>query len=712
MARRITLGGVVQGVGFRPFVYRLARGFSLRGWVRNGAGIVEIMAAGDDAALAEFTEALLTQAPNAARPVLLSNEPAEWDGEKFEIRESVGAGEAMRGLPPDLGPCADCLRELKDPKDRRYRYPFINCTQCGPRYSIIRTLPYDRANTTMAQFVMCKACAVEYENPGDRRFHAEPVACADCGPRCWFGEATGEAALAACIAALRAGQIIAVKGVGGYHLFCDAASEVAVAELRRRKHRPDKPLAVLVPDEAAPEVLRSPARPILLMPKRENLAPGVAPGLDEVGVMLADSPLHHLLVEGFGGPLVATSANRSGEPMLTDAAQAERDLAGIADGFLHHDRPIARAVDDSVLRMIEGTPRIIRAGRGISPVELRLPFTLPQPVLAVGGHMKSTLALGFEDRVVISPHLGDLDNPQACAQFSRMAADLQGLYGVRAEVILADAHAGYASTVWARRQGLRVVPVWHHFAHASALAGEVGATAPMLVFTWDGVGLGPDGTLWGGEALLGRPGGWRVVARMRRMRLQGGDAVAREPWRSAAAMCWHTGAPGPGGLARQAWDAGVNCHESSAVGRLFDGAAALLGLCDRASFEGQGPMLLEACAGGLAAVEGLPEADWGGLVPMLMDEGLPRAVRAARFQGALVATALEISRAVRREFGVEDVGLAGGVFQNRAVAEGVLAAVRAEGMRGYLGRAVPCNDAGLSFGQVVEFGGRGFGDAY
>lgn len=739
-AWRIDLGGIVQGVGFRPFVYRLAHQHGLNGWVRNGAGIVEILASGGSTALVRFCAGLLAEAPPAARPELLSRrEVAEQPAAGFVILESIGAGRVMRGLPSDLAPCADCLRELEDPADRRYRYPFINCTQCGPRYSIIRSLPYDRATTSMAGFAMCAACAADYADPGNRRFHAEPVACPDCGPHCWFTSAGvlhhREAALAACTAALRDGQIIAVKGVGGYHLLCDAASDSAVQALRARKPRPHKPLALLFP--AGPEILgrhaalsaealarlRSPARPIVLVPRRAGaaLSAAVAPGLVDIGVMLADSPLHHLLVEAFGAPLVATSANRSGEPMVTDPVAAERGLAGIADGFLHHNRPIERAVDDSVLREIAGKPRPFRVARGLSPLEMRLPWPLARPVLALGGHMKSTIALGFGDRLVLSPHLGELDNPASLAQFGHMAADLQALYGVQAELLLADAHPSYGSTQWARRQNLPVVPVWHHHAHAAALAGEFGVTAPLLVFTWDGVGLGPDGALWGGEALLGTPGHWQVAARFKRLRLQGGDKAAREPWRSAAALCWHTGnvPPAgllpPSGLAEAAWASGLNCHETSAVGRLFDGAASLLGLCRMASYEGQGPALLEACADkvepapglDLVDVDGVLEADWAGLVPQLLDASLPAARRAARFHGALAQTALDIARAVRATHGIAHVGLAGGVFQNRLLTESLLALLQADGFTTHLGNAIPCNDAGLSYGQVIEFLGSG-----
>ena len=746
--RRIELGGRVQGVGFRPFIYRLALRHAISGWVRNCLGTVEIMASAPAPDLDRFIEAIFAEAPPTARPVLIGSEASKGEAASgFAIRESAANAGARRCFPPDLAPCRDCLRELADPGDRRGTYPFINCTQCGPRYSLIRTLPYDRANTAMAGFPLCPACAAEYGDPGDRRFHAEPVACPECGPRCVFemdglAPETNAAALAATVAALRDGRIVAVKGVGGYHLFCDAGDENAVMALRRRKSRPDKPFAVLFPadpgiladcvtvDDQALDLLRGQARPILLLDRQATapLAASIAPGFGTIGAMLADSPLHHLLVEAFGAPLVATSANRSGEPMLTEAEAASASLSGIAEAFLHHDRPIERPVDDSVLRIIDGAPRIIRAGRGLCPIERRLKFHLAEPVLALGGHMKSTIALGFEDRVVISPHLGDLDDPRAVAGFARMAADLQALYGVTATRLLADAHPAYASTRWAKAQGIEVVPVWHHHAHAAALAGEYErCEEPILVFTWDGVGLGPDGTLWGGEALLGRPGAWRRVARFRPFRLQGGDRAGREPWRSAAALCWGGGIAPPSwilpeegaSLARAAWSRRVNCHETSAAGRIFDAAASLLGLCRMASFEGQGPALLEALADTAdpapsravpmvlrEAEDGVIEADWEAVLPDLLDETVPKPVRAASFHAAMVATALEIAEAIRDRHGVGAVGLAGGVFQNRRLAESLCRALRAEGLVPLLGEAIPCNDAGLSFGQIIEFGAR------
>ena len=744
--RRIELGGRVQGVGFRPFIYRLALRLAISGWVRNRVGTVEILASAPASALDRFIEAIFAEAPHAARPVLIDSSPATRDmAAGFAIRESEATDGAARCFPADLAPCADCLRDLADPADRRRRYPFVNCTQCGPRYSLIRGLPYDRANTAMAAFALCPSCAAEYADPCDRRFHAEPVACPGCGPQCRFetldhAPAAGAAALAATVAALRAGRIVAVKGVGGYHLFCDAADDSAVAELRRRKSRPDKPFAVLFPadprilagcvaiDDRTLDLLRGQARPILLLDRHPQapLAASLAPGLRTIGAMLADSPLHHLLVEDFGAPLVATSANRSGAPMPIDAAAATRSLAGIADGFLHHDRPIERPVDDSVLRIIDGAPRIIRAGRGLCPIERRLPFRLADPVLALGGHMKSTIALGVEDRVVISPHLGDLDDPRAVAGFARMAADLQALYGVTARRLLTDAHPAYASTRWARSQGIETVALWHHHAHAAAVAGEYDrCDETLLVFTWDGVGLGPDGTLWGGEALLGRPGAWRRVARFRPFRLQGGDRAGREPWRSAAALCWSAGVAPPdrvlpedgGQLAQMAWSRGVNCHETGAAGRIFDAAASLLGLCRIASFEGQGPSLLEALADAADAPppaaapmvlceteDGAIEADWASILPDLLDESRPRSARAAAFHESMAATAVEIAATIRDRHGIATVGLAGGVFQNRRLAETICHRLRADGFTPLLGAAIPCNDAGLSFGQIIEFG--------
>ncbi len=741
--RRWRVGGRVQGVGFRPFVYRLAQQYGLSGWVQNQLGEVEICTQGSCRAQDGFGAELLASAPPLAEPHLLSVDCLDHvPFEAFTIRPSERQGRAQVHVPPDYFPCDACLAELDDPGDRRYRYPFINCTQCGPRYTLIEALPYDRANTSMATFELCPACAGEYADPLDRRFHAEPVACPACGPQLEFrrhGQSGAQAgdALSACVAALRSGEIVAVKGVGGYHLMCDARDDLAIQRLRQRKPRPDKPLAVMFPgppraplralqqevvvDETEAAALLSPARPIVLARRRTDgtLSPLVAPGLREVGVMLPYSPLHHLLLGEFGGPLVATSGNISGEPVLTANRDAQQRLASVASAFLHHDRPIVRPADDSVYRRIQGGLRPLRLGRGCTPLELELPFALSQPAIAVGGHMKNTVTLAWDRRAVVSPHIGDMGTPRSLEVFTRTIADLQSLYAVTAEVAVCDAHADYTSTQWAERCGLPAVPVYHHRAHASALAGEHDPDRQWLVFTWDGVGYGEDGTLWGGEALAGRPGQWQRVATMRPFRLPGGDRAAREPWRSAAGLCWELGRDWGGErddvreLLYPAWQRSLNAPATSAVGRLLDGAAALTGVCASASYEGQGPMQLEALC--LEETEALPlplarnasgiwVCDWQPLVEYLLARGDSPARAAACIHSSLVEALVQQALCVRRERLVERVGLAGGVFQNRVLIELACRRLRAEGFEVCLGQRVPVNDAGLSFGQVIEYG--------
>ncbi len=477
-ARTIIVNGRVQGVGFRPFVYRLSQRFGVAGHVRNDAGAVIIHAEGEVPDLDRFQQALISEAPPLARPLISACTDAPCEGaEAFAILKSAAQAPADIHLPPDLFCCDECLSEMQDPQARRYRYPFTNCTQCGPRYTIIRHLPYDRPATSMAGFAMCPACRSEYENPGDRRFHAEPLACPQCGPKLQFVRAgqpdsEGDAALAEAIELLRQGGIVAVRGIGGYHLMCDAANDDAVARLRQRKHRPAKPLAVMfpqtgsdglaavrkavLPSELEAEALAAPERPIVLVRKLENcpLSPLLAPGLTELGVFLPYAPLHHLLLQDFGRPLVATSGNISGEPVITASEDADARLGKVADAFLHHDRPIIRPADDSVVRVIDGIARPLRIGRGLAPIELELPDELERPVVAVGGHMKAAVALGWGRRAVISPHIGELDSARAQTVFEQVTGDLQSLYQVKAEVIVCDAHPGYASTRWARAQGI------------------------------------------------------------------------------------------------------------------------------------------------------------------------------------------------------------------------------------------------------------------
>jgi hydrogenase maturation protein HypF len=745
-ARRWMLDGRVQGVGFRPFVYRLAQRYGLKGCVQNLAGQVEIHAEGAAASLVAFEAALLHEAPPLARPRILTSAAMPTQGfSTFSIVASRGDAAARIHVPPDYFACDDCLRELRDPHDRRYRYPFINCTQCGPRYTLITRLPYDRPNTTLAGFTLCTACCAEYENPLDRRFHAEPVACPRCGPVLQYRAAEGAliedsaTALSTAVAALRSGRILAVKGIGGYHLMCDAGNTTAVMRLRARKPRPHKPLAVMFPwrgddgldavreslrpDAMQAQLLCDPMRPIVLIPRRSDaaLTPTIAPGLNEVGAFLPYSPLHHLLLDDFDAPLVATSANISGEPVLTDNAEVEARLPHVAEAFLHHNRTIARPADDPVYRVIAGRPRPLRLGRGSAPLELTLPCALAQPLLAVGGHMKNTIALAWEDRIVISPHIGDLDAPRSLEVFEQVINDLQDLYQISATRIVCDAHPGYASTRWARRSALPVQTVLHHHAHASALAGEYPDVQNWLVFTWDGVGYGADGSLWGGEALHGAPGHWQRAASFRPFHLPGGERAGREPWRSAAALCWENGIAWKSklvdiDLVQQAWAKRINAPATSAVGRLFDAASALLGLIETASFEGQGPMLLEAiCSTDTAGVslplapdaEGVLRSDWAPLLPYLLDEQRSVGERAAGFHASLAQALLDQALALRELQGAFVVGLVGGVFQNRVLTERAVTLLRTNDFEVRLAITLPCNDAGISFGQVIEVAHRG-----
>lgn len=750
-ARKIILSGVVQGVGFRPFIYRHAQQHQLHGWVLNSSGRVEVHVQGEQQFLDQFVDTLLQSAPALSRPVF---ESVEETGclvtDEFLILASQADADADIHLPADLFTCDDCLQELNDPSNRRYRYPFINCTQCGPRYTLIEALPYDRPNTSMAGFPLCEACNQEYTDPYDRRYHAEPVACAKCGPALTYCEAGkkpvpgNEPALQASLGALRAGKVLAIKGIGGYHLVCDARSDSAVQQLRNTKPRPHKPLAVMFPAPrgdnlavvrqylhaggAEAQLLESPARPIVLVAKLpgNGLSEAIAPGLNEVGSMLPYSPLHHVLLNDFGAPLVATSANISGEPVLTENDDVEQRLAHVANAYLHHNRPIVRPADDPVVRVINNHPSPIRQGRGLAPVEIELPFTLDKPVLAVGSHMKNTVALAWDNRVVVSPHIGEMDNLRSFETFTKCIDDLQALYQVNASHILCDAHPGFTPSRWAHQQGLPVDKVYHHHAHASATfiesPGKHSDRDNMLVFTWDGVGLGPDGTLWGGEALLGRPGQWKRAACFLPFSLPGGERAGREPWRSAAAICWGSGhectlAEASDPLLFSFWQQGMNAPLTTAAGRLFDAASALTGICSQASFEGQGPMLLEAMAGQHGSIDdglSIPlemlqkddtyHVDWSPLIPMLVDETRAQAERAARFHLSMAHSLLQQAIRLREDTGVNTIGFAGGVFQNRVLTEKCLELLKVNGFETTLPLLMPVNDAGISLGQIIEYG--------
>ena len=704
--RRLVVTGVVQGVGFRPFVHRLAERSGLAGFVLNDSTGVVVEVEGNAEALDAFAAAVTAEAPPLARVdgvQIADLQPLGVAG--FAISRSEGGAPATL-VAPDAATCDDCLHELFDPADRRYRYPFINCTNCGPRFTIVREIPYDRANTTMAGFVMCGDCRREYDDRADRRFHAEPIACPACGPRLSMP-------LADAVDALRDGSIVAVKGLGGWHLACDAANERAVARLRSRKHREEKPFALMTADPAQlcvvgarhDELLRRPERPIVLMPRwpRARVAESVAPGCPWLGVMLPYTPLHHLLVHDFGGPLVMTSGNRSDEPIAVDDADARGRLGGIADAFLAHDRPIHRRCEDSVVRA--SFP--VRRSRGFAPSPVGLPVEATVPLVAAGAELKSTFCVARGRDAFLSPHLGDLDNAAAYEAFRDDLELYFSMLGVRPEAVACDMHPDYLSTRWAVEQELPLVEVQHHHAHAAACLAEHGELGEALALVFDGTGYGPDGTLWGGELLRCDLAEFERVGHLEAVPLPGGEAAIREPWRTAAAYLERAGRPVPfedWHLVRQSL--GVNAPLSSGMGRLFDAVAALLGLRDSVSYEGQAAIELEWLA---ADVEAMPYrcSVAGGtiagaeLVRAAYDDlaaGRPCGEIAAAFhEGVAAAAALACELAAEPRI----VVLSGGTFQNMRLLRATRRRLERLGFTVLSHRLVPPNDGGVSYGQAT-----------
>ncbi len=738
---RINVSGAVQGVGFRPYVYRLATALDLGGWVRNTPCGVQIEAEGDPSAIDALLDGLRA-APAPARVDAIDSEfRAAAGASGFAVVASEpGAGPA---LPlPDLAVCADCLADIRDPAGRRFDYAFTSCSRCGPRDSIIAGLPYDRARTAMAGFAMCAACAGEYADPADRRFHHQANACPACGPRLALRDAAGRvqahdsAALGAAADCLHAGGIVALMGIGGFQLLVDARDEPAVARLRARKRRPDKPFAVMFPDldavraacavtAAGQALLLGPAAPIVLLARREDrLAPSVAPGQARLGAMLPCSPLHALLLGRLGFPVVATSGNRAGEPLCTTAAEAQARLAGIADVFLIHDRPILRALDDSLVQVVAGRPQVLRLARGYAPLAVDCPDA-NEPVLALGGHLKAAVAVGAAGRIVLGQHLGDLDNSAALAGFDAAARDLPALAGVRPTRLACDAHPDYASSERAAGFGLPVRRVQHHHAHVAAVMAEHGIDGDVLGVAFDGAGLGSDGTLWGGEFLLASRQRFRRVAWLRPFRLPGGEQAAREPRRAALGLLHarfggdlaafdlpplRAFTPAERRTLLSALERGINTPLTSSVGRLFDAVAALLGLCQRMSFEGQAALALQAAAEAAAPqapyplpLQATPEglvADWAPLLDALLADraaGVPAPLVAGRFHAALAALVVAVAAA----FAQTRVALSGGCFQNRLLLELTAARLAGAGVAVFWPQRVPPGDGGLALGQAA-----------
>ncbi|MDQ2857760.1 MAG: carbamoyltransferase HypF [Candidatus Eremiobacteraeota bacterium] len=731
-ARLIRVRGVVQGVGFRPFAYRLAQRFGVTGWVENGNDGVAIHVEGDEAALDAYERALLAEAPPAARIASLHTTPAAGAGhERFAIRESERGAHPTVRISPDLPVCEACLRDLFDPADRRYRYPYINCTDCGPRYSIVHALPYDRAFTTMSAWPMCEQCANEYDDPYNRRFHAQPLACADCGPTYVLHEgnarsARGYAAIEDCAALLRAGKIVALKGIGGYHLACDARNVAAIAALRERKFRRERPFAVMTKDvstarqlvvlDAETEALLvSSARPIVLAEAREQLG-GVAPDNRDLGVMLPYAPLHHLLFAA-GAPeaLVVTSANRSSEPIAYEDDDARQTLGGIADAFLVGERAIARRVDDSVARVVASVPAVLRHARGLAPQAVA---TLPtsRPILAVGGDLKNAIAIAVDGQVFVSQHIGDLEHVGARASCEATIRDLCAMYEIDRDALLIahDAHPGYASTAIARALPGEHVAVQHHRAHIASVLAERGAwSTDVIGVAFDGTGYGDDGTIWGGEFFSGNArDGLERIAHLRVVPLPGGDAAARFPVQAAAGFLWPLDIgeleyapflfPKRYVLARRLIARNVRCFTTSSMGRLFDTVAALLGFARETTFEGQAAMWLEHLATRAKPQAAYPfpyEGTQLDHAPLLHAIFTDR--RAGRDTGKIAygfhaAVADAIDAVCTRHAG--PVVCSGGVFQNRLLVELVQARL---GERVWFNRAVPANDGGLCLGQAA-----------
>ncbi|MEA3501313.1 MAG: carbamoyltransferase HypF [Actinomycetota bacterium] len=735
--RRIRVSGIVQGVGFRPFVYGLATGMNLAGFVGNDTAGVFIEIESGAATLDVFVTALEASAPAAARIQRIESENIQPTGDtSFRIVASHHAETGTALVAPDLRTCDDCLRELHDPDDRRYGYPFINCTNCGPRFTITERTPYDRPNTTMRPFEMCDACSAEYGNPTDRRFHAQPNACPECGPTVRAVPPAGDP-IADARRRITAGEVVAIKGLGGFHLACDATSDTAVALLRERKGRVDKPFAVMVADletarsvavidAAEVRLLTSRERPIILLAKREDTAVSdlVAPGNGYLGVMLPYTPLHDLLVEP-GEVWVMTSGNLSEEPIVTKNDEALERLGTLSDSYLIHDRTIYVPCDDSVIRVLDGAEYPIRRSRGYAPFPVPLPFNVP-PLLATGGELKATFCLAAGHDGFMSQHIGDMENLETLDAFTGAVGHFVDLFRIEPELIAADLHPGYLSAKWAERRGLPVVKVQHHHAHIASVMAEHGRLGPVIGFSFDGTGYGTDGAVWGGEILVSDYEGFERVGHLKATPLPGGDAAVKHPARMAlsylrtAGISWSEDLPPvvalpdtERALLETQLDRGINTIPTTSMGRLFDAVSAIAGVRQSITYEAQAAIELEAL---IDASEGgtysFTVAEWDeslvidptAVLRSVADDiaaGESAGTIAARFHRGVAGMIVETAERVRRRTGLTTVGLSGGVFQNVTLTHATRAALVEKDFEVLLHRLVPPNDGGLALGQAV-----------
>jgi hydrogenase maturation protein HypF len=740
----IRVEGIVQGVGFRPFVYTAATGLGLSGFVGNDVDGVFVEVEGPAAAVSEFLALLERDPPPLARIERVTTRAVLPTGAtSFAIAASDPAGARRTLVSADTATCADCLRELADPADRRFGYPFINCTNCGPRFTIVRDVPYDRPLTTMAPFAMCERCAAEYHDPADRRFHAQPTCCPACGPRLTLRDAAGRALpgepVARAAELLGRGQVLAVKGLGGYHLAVDASCEEAAALLRARKHREDKPFAVLVADLAAArrlglvgsadaDLLTSASRPIVPLPRRPGapVAAAVAPGNRQLGIMLPYTPLHHLLVRAAARAMVLTSGNVSDEPIAFHDADALERLGGIADAFLTHDRAIHIRTDDSVARAFRGRPTLIRRSRGYVPEPVTVARPFPRPVLACGAELKNTFCLAKDDRAFVSHHIGDLENAETLRSFTEGIEHFRRLFDIDPQVVAHDLHPEYLSTKYAVELAeVDLVPVQHHHAHVASCLADNGGGGPVIGVAFDGTGYGADGTIWGGEFLVADLASYERGGHLAPVPMPGGAAAIRQPWRMAAAYL-DTACPGAAAdrldvvRRNQArWPAvvamarrGVNSPVTSSAGRLFDAAASILGVRDAINYEGQAAIELEQLAdpGETGAYPACVEGGdpfrirGGDLVQAMVDDleaGTAAGVIAARFHHGVAALIEAGCLLLRERTGLGTAALSGGVFQNTLLLNRTVSRLEARGFAVLVHSRVPCNDGGISLGQAV-----------
>lgn len=779
----ITIRGAVQGVGFRPFVYRLAQEMNLTGWVSNSVQGVFIEIEGEKEFLDRFLLRVEKEIPPHAFIQSLEFSFLDPVGFKtFEIRESDTSGSVGALVLPDIATCPDCLREIFDPANRRYRYPFTNCTQCGPRFSIIEALPYDRFNTSMNTFDMCPDCRAEYEDPADRRFHAQPNACPVCGPQLEYWDIAGNVladrydSLQKAANAIRAGNIVALKGLGGFHLMVDARNDEAVRRLRERKHREEKPLALMFPSlesvsdecvvsEMEKRLLLSSESPIVLLIKKlpvqsdrfhvtedavdrneldtqnSKLSASIAPGNPYCGAMLPYTPLHHILMKELGFPIVATSGNLSDEPICTDEREALRRLHGIADAFLVHNRPIVRHVDDSIVRVMMGRELVLRRARGYAPLPIPVGTQHAASLLAVGAHLKNTIAVKSGENIFISQHIGDLETQESLNAFHAVIDDFQKILDIKSPLILCDLHPDYLSSKYARASGAEVIDIQHHYAHIASCMAENHIEGDVLGVSWDGTGYGPDGTIWGGEFLLTTETSFDRIATFRPFRLPGGDKAVKEPRRTALGVLYQMNGEGVFartdlapirtysetelGLIARMLTNGINAPLTSSVGRLFDAVASLTNVRQIVRYEGQAAMELEFLAAGINAAEqdrignyeftmaSIPNSkfadlnsailvEWALLINGILDDcshKTPMSHISAKFHNTLA----EIIIAVAKHAGSERVVLSGGCFQNRYLTERAVTRLREEGFRPYWHQRIPPNDGGIALGQIAAY---------